>query len=251
MPDSAKRPLDGDRLGQRDDGRLGGAVGAATCRRVLGVDRTDEQEHAARLPQRRVERPGDVERPGEVDRQRAVPVLRIDVEDRVERGDRGAVDHGIDARRATTPPRRRRRHRTRRRWSSARRGSSPGLTSQPSTKPALVERTAWRRRPRCRSPRRSRRRAGVGAPRLPLPGHPPPANDIRIGSSRGSADPYTRQPMTITAVTAMRCVVPLGAAAPPRRRRRDRARDYVVVEVTTSDGVVGRAIGNGRGRRST
>ena len=52
--------------------------------------------------------------------------------------------------------------------------------------------------------------------------------------------------MTITAVTAMRCVVPL--ARPLRLGRAVvEARDYVVVEVTTSDGVVGRAIGNGRG----
>jgi D-arabinonate dehydratase len=51
--------------------------------------------------------------------------------------------------------------------------------------------------------------------------------------------------MTIKAVTATRCVVPLarplhlGSAVVTER-------DYIVVEVTTSDGVVGRAIGNGR-----
>jgi L-alanine-DL-glutamate epimerase-like enolase superfamily enzyme len=51
--------------------------------------------------------------------------------------------------------------------------------------------------------------------------------------------------MTISAVTATRCVVPLarplhlGSAVVT-------ARDYIVVEVTTGDGVVGRAIGNAR-----
>lgn len=51
--------------------------------------------------------------------------------------------------------------------------------------------------------------------------------------------------MTIEAVTATRCEVPLnqpfrlGDAVVQRR-------DYIVVEVTTRDGVVGRAIGNGR-----
>ena len=165
MPESAERPLDGDRLGQRDDGRLGGAVGAATCRRVLGIDGTDERSNAARLPQRRVERSSDVERPGEVDRQRAVPVRRIDVEDRVERGDRGAVDHGIDSS-SDDAASVTRRHRTRRRVDQR----SPWIVRRPEVPaldaPALVEEPRWQRRPRCRSPRRSRRRAGVGALRL-------------------------------------------------------------------------------------
>jgi D-arabinonate dehydratase len=51
--------------------------------------------------------------------------------------------------------------------------------------------------------------------------------------------------MTITAVTAMRCVVPLARPLQLGSAVVD-SRDYIVVEVTTSDGIVGRAIGNGR-----
>ena len=72
---------------------------------------------------------------------------------------------------------------------------------------------------------------------------PPLLNDIRIDSSPESLQ-YARL-MAIETVSARRCVVPLdrplhlGDAVVAHR-------DYVIVEVTTSDGVVGRAIGNAR-----
>ena len=151
-----------ERARERDQRRLGGAVGGEARRRHRAGDRGEVDDEALRAPQLRQRRPGDEEGAAEVDRLLEIPGLRRRVADRAGDPDAGRVDEHVEAAVALEVL-----------------GDEPERSRPRSTTSACDDRGVQALAARLRAGRASGRRASARSP-------PPPASARSRGRSRTS-----------------------------------------------------------------